>query len=49
MCGPLTSLSIEGASFGKEIAYRQVSATTQISCPGAQSVQTLWSLTRLHA
>jgi|SwirhirootsSR2_FD_contig_101_1127147_length_1042_multi_3_in_0_out_0_2 hypothetical protein len=49
MCGPLTSLSIEGASFGKEIADRQVSAATEISCAGAQSVSNLWSLTRLHA
>ena len=49
MCGPLTSLSIEGASFGKEIADRQVPAATEIPCAGAQSVPNLWPLTRLHA
>ena len=49
MIVPLTSLSIEGASFGKEIADRQVPAATEVSCAGAQPVPNLWSLTRLYA
>ena len=49
MSVPLTSLSIEGASFGKEIADRQGPAAAQICCAGVQSVPNLWPLTRLHA